>query len=288
MLTSAALGFSLVLTAAAPTLLTADLALLATGAASFAFVTLCTTALQLHSSAAYRARVMAMWVYVFIGTTPLGSVITGWIITAAGPRTALLVGAGACGAAALLAARVRTPPNPDSYLSRSGQQESIPGPARSSPMMEGGDEVGRESLAVDETAAPEGDGVTTKVSPVSVPDTVARLCTVLAERGWMLFAPIDHSGEAKRVGLQLRDTKLVIFGSPRAGTPAMVAAPLVALDLPTRVLVWDDGSTTKISYVIPSSLAARYELTDDLASPLAGIDAITDEVIGQSCHPRPV
>jgi MFS family permease len=111
-LTSAAFGISLAATAAAPTLLTAEIALLVTGAGSFAFVTLCSTSLQLHARPAYRARVMALWVYVFIGTTPIGSVVTGWIIAAAGPRRALVVGAGACAAAAALAARVRTPPNP--------------------------------------------------------------------------------------------------------------------------------------------------------------------------------
>ena len=80
-------------------------------------------------------------------------------------------------------------------------------------------------------------------------------------------------------GLGLRDTKLVIFGSPTAGTPVMVAAPLAALDLPLKVLVWADGSTTKISYTAPRALAARYRLSDDLADRLAGMDALTDAVI---------
>ena len=65
-----------------------------------------------------------------------------------------------------------------------------------------------------------------------------------------LFAVIDHSGEARASGLQLRDTKLVIFGSPQAGTPVMQAAPLAALDLPLKVLVWADGEQTKVSYKI--------------------------------------
>lgn len=223
---------------------------------------------------------MALWVYVFIGTTPLGSVITGWIITVAGPRTALLVGAGACGAAALLAARMRTPPNPDGYLSLPAPQESIAVSVSSSPITGCRAEAQYEPMAVHERAEYDGEEVTTKVSPRSVPDTVARLSAVIAKRGLTLFAVIDHSGEAKKVGLELRETKLVIFGSPMAGTPAMVAAPLVALDLPLRVVVWADGSTMKINYTAPMSLAARYELTADLAAPLAGIDAITDEVIG--------
>jgi len=82
-------------------------------------------------------------------------------------------------------------------------------------------------------------------------------------------------------GLDLRDTKLVIFGNPAAGTPVMVAAPLAALDLPLKVLVWADGTQTRVSYAAPSVLAARYGLTDELAARLAGIHALTDAVIAQ-------
>jgi uncharacterized protein (DUF302 family) len=80
--------------------------------------------------------------------------------------------------------------------------------------------------------------VVTKSSPWSVTDTVTRLLTVAAARELKVFAVIDHSAEADNVGLHLRDTKLVIFGSPATATPVMVAAPLVALDLPLKVLVW--------------------------------------------------
>ena len=101
------------------------------------------------------------------------------------------------------------------------------------------------------------DGVVTKVRPWSVADTVTRLAAVVDARKMKMFAVTDHSGEATNEGLELRDTKLVIFGSPTAGTPVMVAAPLAALDLPLEVLVWADGSTTKISYTAPRALAAR-------------------------------
>jgi len=94
-----------------------------------------------------------------------------------------------------------------------------------------------------------------------------------------LFAVIDHSGGAKDSGLELRDTKLVIFGSPQAGTPVMVAVPLAALDMPLKVLVWADGDQTKISYTSPSALAARYDLSEELAGRLAGIDGVTDAAI---------
>ena len=87
------------------------------------------------------------------------------------------------------------------------------------------------------------------------------------QKGIKLFAVIDHSGEAQAVGLELRDTKVVIFGSPKAGTPVMQAAPLAALDLPLKVLVWDDGGQTKLTYTPPAALAARYGLSDELAAP---------------------
>ena len=94
-----------------------------------------------------------------------------------------------------------------------------------------------------------------------------------------VFAVIDHSGEARSKGLELRDTKVVIFGSPEAGTPVMVSAPLAALDLPLKVLVWADGGQTKVSYTAPATLAARYGLSDEMAGRLAGIDALTDAVV---------
>jgi MFS family permease len=114
----AALGFGVMLaaTAAAPDVAVACIALLVTGAAAFCFVTLCSTTLQLHSSSAYRGRIMALWVFVYLGTTPIGSIVTGWITSAGGPRIALLVGSGACAAAAGLAAFVHTPPDPDAAL----------------------------------------------------------------------------------------------------------------------------------------------------------------------------
>lgn len=118
----AALGFGvmLVASAAAPDVTVACVTLLATGIAAFCFVTLCSTTLQLHSSAAYRGRVMALWVFVYLGTTPVGSIVTGWITSAGGPRAAFLVGAGACFAAAALATLVHTPPHPDAALTDLG------------------------------------------------------------------------------------------------------------------------------------------------------------------------
>jgi MFS family permease len=117
-LVAASLGFgiALALTAAAPNVAVACVLLVITGATAFSYVTLSSTTLQLHAAPAYRGRIMALWVFVYIGTTPLGSVLTGWICSTAGPRVALLVGAGACVVVAGVAARVHTPPDPDAGL----------------------------------------------------------------------------------------------------------------------------------------------------------------------------
>lgn len=122
-------------------------------------------------------------------------------------------------------------------------------------------------------------GIVTKLSPRSVDDTVDYLVDMALARGMKIFAVIDQSAEARSVGLQLRDTRLVILGNPVAGTPLMVRAPLSGLDLPQRVMVWQDGSKTKLSYYAPEALAAPHHLTADLAERLAGIHALTDTVI---------
>jgi uncharacterized protein (DUF302 family) len=123
------------------------------------------------------------------------------------------------------------------------------------------------------------EGIVTKTSPRSVTDTVSRLSGLVTAQGLKLFAVIDHSGEARNTGLDLRDTKVVIFGNPEAGTPVMLAAPLAALDLPLKVLVWDDAGGTRVSYTAPGFLAARYGLSDELAARLAGIEGLTDALI---------
>jgi uncharacterized protein (DUF302 family) len=121
--------------------------------------------------------------------------------------------------------------------------------------------------------------VTTKVSPRSVTETVSRPTGIVSAKGLKVFAVIDHSAEASQVGLQLRETTLVVFGNPVAGTPVMVATPLAALDLPLKVLVWTDNGQTKVSYYGPAVLAARYGLSAELAAKLAAIYAITDALI---------
>jgi uncharacterized protein (DUF302 family) len=126
--------------------------------------------------------------------------------------------------------------------------------------------------------------VTTKVSPRSVAETVARLTGILSAKGMKTFAVIDQADEARQAGQQLRETTLVIFGNPAAGTPVMDAAPLSALDLPLKVLIWAEDtqsgdSRTNVTYYSPAALAARYGLSADLAAKLAGIDPLTDALV---------
>jgi uncharacterized protein (DUF302 family) len=129
-------------------------------------------------------------------------------------------------------------------------------------------------------SGPAADGVVTKPSPRPVGETVNRLKQLVEDKGLTLFAVIDHSGEARRAGLEMPDTQLVVFGSPAAGTPVMVAAPLAALDLPLKVLVWQDAEgTVSVSYNAPEYLASRYQLSVELRSRLEAIEAITDATV---------
>ncbi|HWD51240.1 MAG TPA: DUF302 domain-containing protein [Acidimicrobiales bacterium] len=129
---------------------------------------------------------------------------------------------------------------------------------------------------------PIGDpdtGTITKTAPGTVAETVSKLTRLVGDRGMKVFAIIDHSGEAAQQGLDLRDTKLVIFGSPAGGTPVMEASPLAALDLPLKVLIWDDNGHTRVSFTSPEVLASRHHLPEELASRLAGIGPLTDALV---------
>ena len=130
-----------------------------------------------------------------------------------------------------------------------------------------------------EDEAGNDPGIVTKLSHLPVAETVARLTGLVSAKGMRLFAVIDQRAEAQQAGLDLRETTLVLFGSPAAGTPVMAASPLAALDLPLKVLVWADEGQTKVSYYSPAALAARYHLGADLAGNLAGINALTDALV---------
>jgi uncharacterized protein (DUF302 family) len=119
-------------------------------------------------------------------------------------------------------------------------------------------------------------GIVTKVAAGTVAEVAARFQEILDAKGVRVFTVIDQTAAAHDAGLDLRDTILVIFGNPAAGTPIMDAAPLAALDLPLKVLIWDDGGTTKISYYSPDTIAVRHGLRPDIAAALAAIDPLTD------------
>jgi uncharacterized protein (DUF302 family) len=121
--------------------------------------------------------------------------------------------------------------------------------------------------------------VVTKLSPRPVAATVARFTELLTGKGVKVFAVIDQAAAAREAGQDLRETVLVIFGNPAAGTPVMAASPLSALDLPLKIVVWDDAGQTKVSYVAPATIAARYDLPDTLAANLAAINPLTDALV---------
>lgn len=121
--------------------------------------------------------------------------------------------------------------------------------------------------------------VVTKLSPRPVAATVARFTELLAGKGLKVFAVIDQAAAAREAGQNLRETVLVIFGNPAAGTPVMAASPLSALDLPLKIVVWNDAGQTKVSYVAPATIAARYDLPDTLAANLAAINPLTDALV---------
>ena len=109
----------------------------------------------------------------------------------------------------------------------------------------------------------------------SFDETVARVKDALASKGIALFAVIDHSGEAAKVGLKMPPTKLIIFGNPQAGTPLMLASPMIAIDLPLKILVSEDESGAAwISYNSPEYLQQRFDIPSNLLSNISGIEGL--------------
>jgi uncharacterized protein (DUF302 family) len=117
-------------------------------------------------------------------------------------------------------------------------------------------------------------------SPYSVPETLRRLESVLQARGLAIFARIDHSGEAEKAGLKMRPTQLLIFGSPKQGTPLMVASPTLAIDLPLKALAWEDASgKVWLSYDTPEYLKQRHNIPDDLLKNISGVGALLQKAL---------
>ena len=123
--------------------------------------------------------------------------------------------------------------------------------------------------------APRAEGIVDVRSNHSVDQTVDRLQGILRSKAIELFALVDHSGEAARAGLDMPPTKLLIFGNPKAGTPVMQAAPSAAIDLPLKILVWQDPEgQVWVSYNSPGYLQRRHGFPQELVQNLAAVDAL--------------
>ena len=116
----------------------------------------------------------------------------------------------------------------------------------------------------------------------SVDETVDKLKAILQAKGVMLFAVVDHSGEAEKVGLKMPATKLLIFGNPRAGTPVMLAAPHSAIDLPLKILIWEDAQgSVWVSYNSPAYLQKRHGLSPELVHNIAVVETLATSAAGE-------
>jgi uncharacterized protein (DUF302 family) len=125
-----------------------------------------------------------------------------------------------------------------------------------------------------------GDGLISTVSRYSVPETLEKLKAVLSAKGITVFALIDHSGEAAKVGLKMHPTQLLIFGNPKGGTPIMVAAPTAAIDLPLKALAWEDGDgKVWLSYNDPAYLKRRFGLSDEEIQGIAGVGGLIEQAL---------
>jgi uncharacterized protein (DUF302 family) len=125
------------------------------------------------------------------------------------------------------------------------------------------------------SAVEKGEGIVTKPSNHSVDKTVARLKAALQTKGIKLFVLVDHSGEAAKAGLKMPNTKLLIFGNPKGGTPLMLASPSIAIDLPLKILVAEDAQgKVWISYNSPEYLIERHGLPPDLVQNIAVVETL--------------
>jgi uncharacterized protein (DUF302 family) len=123
------------------------------------------------------------------------------------------------------------------------------------------------------------NGIINKSSKHSVDETLGKLQAILQGKGIAVFALIDHSGEAEKVGMKMRPTKLLIFGNPKGGTPLMVAAPSIAIDLPLKILVWqDDQGKVWVSYNSPEYLAERHGLPPNLTQNIGFMETLAANV----------
>jgi uncharacterized protein (DUF302 family) len=124
-------------------------------------------------------------------------------------------------------------------------------------------------------------GVASIPSSYSVNATVARLKTAIEDKGLTVFAHIDHAAGAREVGLQMQEAQVLIFGTAKAGTPLMVSSPLLALDLPLKVLIWEDaGKKVWVSFNTPEFLAERHEIPPALIKNISGVEPLVRAALG--------
>ena len=127
---------------------------------------------------------------------------------------------------------------------------------------------------------PSAHGLITIQSRYSVPETVQKLRTAIESRNMTIFAFVDHSGEAEKIGMRLAPTQLLIFGSPKGGTPLMQAAPTLAIDLPLKALAWqDDSGKVWVSYNDPEYLQSRHNVPADLIKNIAGAGTLLQKAL---------
>jgi uncharacterized protein (DUF302 family) len=124
-------------------------------------------------------------------------------------------------------------------------------------------------------AAEKNSGLINVPSNHSVDETVEKLKAILQSKGITIFALIDHSGEAVKAGMKMRPTKLLIFGNPKAGTPVMLAAPSSAVDLPLKILIWEDTQGKAwVTYNSPAYLQERHNIPVELLPNVSVIEAL--------------
>ena len=122
------------------------------------------------------------------------------------------------------------------------------------------------------------NGIISKSISRTVDEAVDKIKSLLQTKGIKLFAVIDHSGEAAAIGIKMSPTKLLIFGNPKGGTPLMLASPTAAIDLPLKLLVWEDARGGRwISYNSPQYLKERHALPDDILKNIAVIEVLANE-----------
>ena len=123
-----------------------------------------------------------------------------------------------------------------------------------------------------------GDNLITKPSKYSVPDTINRIEQAVTAKGMTIFARIDHAGEAKKAGLEMKPMELLIFGNPKGGTPLMVAKPTSAIDLPMKALAWEDkDGKVWLTYNASKLLQERHGLSPDLAARLDPVGKVLEQ-----------